>query len=83
MDWKVFSPEFTRDMSRIFEVRNDTVHCISINDVVYNPKMNIPLSTVSGFKKFSSDFQKAWRILLKIYVGEQQKIDLEKICLFR
>ena len=55
----MFSPEFTRDMSRLFEVRNDTVHCISINDVVYNPKMNIPLSTVFGFKKFSSDFQKA------------------------
>jgi len=83
LDWKVFSPEFTRDMSRLFEVRNDTVHCISINDVVYNPKTKIPLSTVSGFKKFSSDFQKAWRTLLKIYVGEQQKIDLEKICIFR
>jgi hypothetical protein len=82
LDWKVFSPEFTRDMSRLFEVRNDAVHCISINDVVYNPKMEISLSTVSGFKKFSSDFQKSWRTLLKIYVGEQQKIDFKKICSF-
>ena len=80
LDWKVFSPEFTRDMSRLFEVRNDAVHCISIDEVVYNPKMSISLSTTSGFKKFSSDFQKAWKTLLKIYVGEQQKIDLENIC---
>jgi len=80
LDWKVFSPEFTRDMSRLFEVRNDTVHCISIDEVAYNPKMSISLSTTSGFKKFSSDLQKAWKTLLKIYVGEQQKIDLENIC---
>lgn len=79
LDWKVFSPEFTRDMSRLFEVRNDTVHCISINDVIYNPKMKISLSSISGFKKFSTDFQKAWKTLLKIYVLEQQKIDLQKI----
>lgn len=79
LDWKVFSPEFTRDMSRLFEVRNDTVHCISINDVIYNPKMKISLSSISGFKKFSTDFQKAWKTLLKIYVQEQQKIDLQKI----
>ena len=26
LDWKVFGPEFTRDMSRLFEVRNDAVH---------------------------------------------------------
>lgn len=79
LDWKVFSPEFTRDMSRLFEVRNDTVHCISINDVIYNPKMKISLSSISGFKKFSTDFQKAWKTLLKIYVLEQQKINLQKI----
>ena len=83
LDWKVFTPEFTRDMSRLFEVRNDAVHCISIDEVVYNPKMSISLSTTSGFKKFSSDLQKAWKTLLKIYVGEQQKIDLEKIFDYR
>ncbi|MFQ5496550.1 MAG: hypothetical protein ACE5DU_01545 [Nitrosopumilus sp.] len=79
LDWKVFGPEFTRDMSRLFEVRNDTVHCISLNDVSYNPKNEIFLSTVTGFKKFSSDFQKAWKTLLKIYVNEQQKIDFKKL----
>ena len=79
LDWKVFSPEFTRDMSRLFEVRNETIHCISINDVVYNPKLEIPLSSIPGFKKFSSDFQKSWKTLLKIYISEQQKIDLKKI----
>jgi len=79
LDWKVFGPEFTRDMSRLFEVRNDTVHCISLNEVNYNPKNKITLSSVSGFKKFSSDLQKAWKTLLKIYVNEQRKIDFKKL----
>lgn len=79
LDWKVFDPEFTRNMSRLFEVRNDTVHCISINEVNYNPKLKISLSTASGFKKFTTDFQKAWKTLLKIYVIEQEKLDLKKL----
>ena len=83
LDWKVFTPEFTRDMSRLFEVRNDAVHCISIKEVTYSPKTSISLSTVSGFKKFASDLQKAWKTLNKIYVEEQQKIDLEKIFDYR
>ena len=33
--------------------------------------------------KIISDLQKAWKTLLKIYVGEQQKIDLEKIFDYR
>jgi len=79
LDWKVFDPEFTRDMSRLFEVRNDAVHCISLNEIMYNPKNKISLSTVSGFKIFSSNFQKAWKTLLKIYVIEQTNLDFEKL----
>ena len=78
LDWKVFGPEFTRNMSRLFEVRNDTVHCISINEVSYNPKSKTSLSTASGFQRFTTDFQKAWKELLKIYVAEQEKLDLKK-----
>lgn len=79
LDWKVFAPEFTRVMSRLFEVRNATVHCISLNEVNYNPKNKIPLSSTSGFNKFANDFQKAWNVLLKIYVKEQEKIDWKKL----
>ena len=79
LDWKVFGPEFTRDMSRLFEVRNDAVHCISLNEVNYNPKSKISLSSTSGFKKFTIDFQKAWKTLLKIYVTEQGKLDFKKL----
>ena len=76
LDWKVFGPEFTRNMSRLFEVRNDVVHCISLNEVHYNhPKKRISLSGDSGFKKFTTDFQKSWNALLKIYVIEQEKIN--------
>ena len=62
-------------MSRLFEVRNDTVHCISLDEVNYNPKNKISLASASGFKKFSLDLQKAWSELLKIYVKQQEKIN--------
>lgn len=75
LDWGVFSPEYTRDMSRLFEVRNDTIHCVSLDEVRYNPKNSISLSSVNGFKKFKTDLDKAWENLLNIYVIEQEKID--------
>ena len=75
LDWNVFSPKYTRDMSRLFEVRNDVVHCVSIEEVNYNPGNSILLSSVSGFKKFKTDLAKAWEILLQIYVVEQGKIN--------
>ena len=75
LDWGVFGPEYTRYMSRLFEVRNDIVHCVSLDEVKYNPKNSISLSSVNGFKKFKTDLDKAWENLLKIYVVEQEKID--------
>lgn len=75
LDWGVFGPEYTRDMSRLFEVRNDIVHCVSLDEVNYNPKNSISLSSVNGFKKFKTDLDKAWENLLKIYVVEQEKIN--------
>ena len=75
LDWGVFGPEYTRDMSRLFEVRNDIVHCVSLDEVNYNPKNSISLSSANGFKKFKTDLDKAWENLLKIYVVEQEKID--------
>ena len=62
-------------MSRLFEVRNDMVHCVSLDEVKYNPKNSISLSSVNGFKKFKTDLDTAWKNLLKIYVVEQEKID--------
>lgn len=75
LDWDVFGPEYTRDMSRLFEVRNDIVHCVSLAEVNYTPKNSISLSSVNGFKKFKTDLDKAWENLLNIYVMEQEKID--------
>ena len=79
LDWKVFGPEFTRVMSRLFEVRNDTIHCISLDEVKYNPENKISLATQAGFKKFSTDFQKAWAELLEIYLKQQEKINLDDL----
>jgi len=79
LDWNVFGPEYTRDMSRLFEVRNETIHCVSLDEVKYNPKNLISLSSVTGFKKFKTDLDKAWENLLKIYVVEQEKIDWDAL----
>ena len=79
LDWTVFGPEYTRDMSRLFEVRNDTVHCVSVDEVKYTPKNSLSLSSVHGFKKFKTDLNKAWGNLLKIYVTEQQKINWDAL----
>lgn len=79
LDWNVFGAEYTRDMSRLFEVRNDTVHCVSLDEVNYNPKNTLSLSSVTGFKKFKTDLEKAWENLLKIYVLEQEKINWAKL----
>ncbi len=79
LDWKVFDPEFTRDMSRLFEVRNDTVHCVSLDEVFYNPKNTLSLSSISGFKKFTTDLQNAWKTLLKIYTIQQGAINWERL----
>ena len=79
LDWGVFGPEYTRDMSRLFEVRNDIVHCVSLDEVKYNPKNPISLSSVNGFKKFKTDLDMAWKNLLKIYVVEQEKIDWDTL----
>ena len=79
LDWKVFGPEFTRDMSRLFEVRNDVTHCVSINEVQYVPKDPVSLSSSSGFTRFSRDLQHAWCTLLEIYSAEQKKLNFDKI----
>jgi len=79
LDWKVFDPDYTREMSRLFEVRNDTIHCVSLNEVKYNPKNIVSLSNELGFKKFRIDLETAWKKLLKVYVLEQEKIDWSKL----
>ena len=80
LDWGVFEPEFTRNLSRLFEVRNDVVHSVSLDEVIYNhPKKKILFSSKSGFKKFTSDFDNAWNHLLKLYQKQQQKINWDEI----
>jgi len=74
LDWKVFSPEYTRDMSRLFEVRNALTHAVSINDIQYNPDKPISISTPRGFSKFKTDFEKSWKTLLKIYEEQQRPV---------
>ena len=79
LDWKVFGPEFTRDMSRLFEVRNDVIHYISIDEVKYKPNDTVSLSTSNGFKKFKRDLESAWKNLIEIYILEQNKINWSKL----
>ncbi|MFZ9006751.1 MAG: hypothetical protein ACO293_08240 [Nitrosopumilaceae archaeon] len=74
LDWKLFSPEFARDMSRLFLVRSHTVHCISLNEVQYNPDKKVTLSETKGFNLFKKDMAKAWKHLLNVYTLEQEQI---------
>lgn len=74
LDWKLFSPEFARDMSRLFLVRSATVHCVSLDEVHYNPDKKFSLSEKRGFNLFKKDMAKAWSNLLHIYSLEQDQI---------
>ena len=77
LDWKLFSPEFARDMSRLFLVRSSTVHCVSLDEVVYVPDKKFTLSEKKGFELFKKDLSKAWKNLLDVYVIEQEQISWE------
>lgn len=77
LDWKIFSPEFARDMSRLFLVRSNTVHCVSLKEVEYNPDKKLSLSQTKGFASFKKDMIKAWKSLLDVYILEQEKISWE------
>jgi len=77
LDWKVFSPEYTRDMSRLFEIRNALNHSISLEGVNYNSNREVSLSSQTGFKKFKVDFERSWKKLLKVYEEQQKPIYLQ------
>ena len=74
LDWGVFSPEYTRDMSRLFEVRNALNHAVSIDEIYYNQSKKIPLSSQKGFNKFKKDLEKSWKKLLQEYVKQQKPL---------
>lgn len=76
LDWKVFDPKFTKNMSRLFEVRNEVMHCITLNEVNYNPEKTISVGSVIGFNKFKKDMEKSWHELILIYKSQQENIDL-------
>ena len=68
-------------MSRLFQVRNDVIHCILLDEVIYNPKKSYSLAKKAGFQLFKKDMTNAWKKLVQIYLLEQNKIewnDLEK-----
>jgi hypothetical protein len=77
LDWKVFPPEYTRDMSRLFEVRNALNHAVSIDDVNYTPNKEVSLSSQAGFRKFKVDFERSWKKLLQVYAEEQKPVYLQ------
>jgi hypothetical protein len=79
LDWKLFSPEFARDMSRLFLVRSATMHCVLLDEVQYMPDKKILLSEKKGFNQFTKDMAKAWKNLLDVYALEQEKISLDDL----
>jgi hypothetical protein len=79
LDWKLFSPEFARDMSRLFLVRSATTQCVSLDEVEYIPDRKNVLSETKGFNLFKKDMTKAWKTLLAIYSAQQEKIPWDEL----
>jgi hypothetical protein len=79
LDWKIFDAEFTRMLSRLFEVRNGLIHCVSIKELEYHKKITLQLSKKQDLKKFQSDLQSSWDTLLKVYQRELKKINWKEI----
>ena len=75
LDWKVFDEEFTRHLSRLFEVKNSVAHAVSLDEVEYRQKKTLFLSNRKDLKQFKDDLQSAWDTLLKVYMNELEKID--------
>lgn len=78
LDWKVFDEEFTRNLSRIFEVRNGLMHSVNM-DVEYRKDKILILSNKNDYEQFKEDLQKAWNRLLQVYTYQFSKMDLEKL----
>ena len=79
LDWKVFNPKFTKHMSRLFEVRNDVMHCVSLNEVNYSPGKRMSVGTIAGFNKFKKDMERSWFELIQIYKLQQKRINLHQL----
>ena len=81
LDWTIFDAEFTRSLSRLFEVRNGLTHSVSINEVEYNKKSILKLSKKSDLKKYQTDLDNSWNILLKVYETQLKKINWNNLIL--
>ena len=79
LDWKLFSPEFARTMSRLFLVRSATTHCVNLDEVEYVPNTKNLLSETKGFNLFKKDMAQAWKNLLNIYSTQQDKINWNEL----
>ncbi|MBM3904127.1 MAG: hypothetical protein FJ357_03190 [Thaumarchaeota archaeon] len=77
LDWKIFDEEFTRSMSRLFEVRNGLMHSINTK-VEYKKEKIMILSNEKDYEQFKTDLQKAWDKLLQIYSEQLSKTDWKK-----
>jgi transcriptional/translational regulatory protein YebC/TACO1 len=78
LDWKIFDEEFTRSLSRLFEVRNGLVHSIN-TDVEYRKDKVMVLTNKKDYTEFKKDLQKAWEKLLQVYTDQLSKTDWKKI----
>jgi hypothetical protein len=78
LDWKIFDEIFTRNMSRLFEVRNGLMHSVNL-DVEYRKDKTVILSNKNGWKQFRTDLENAWNELSKIYVEQISQTNWKKI----
>lgn len=77
LDWNVFGKEFTQKLSRLFEVKNDLIHCIDINEIKYRKTKSLSLARKNDLIEFKNDLQSSWEELLTVYIKQIQKTPLD------
>ena len=79
LDWKVFDPEFTRFLSRLFEVKNEIIHNVNLNEVKYRKKKTLNLSEKKDLQIYKKDLETAWKKILKIYMIKLEGKNLNQV----
>lgn len=78
LDWKIFGKEFTQKLSRLFEVKNDTIHCVRIEEITYRTNKPLKFSKKGNQEQFKNDLKSSFDELLTIYDKQIKKLPMKK-----
>lgn len=79
LDWKIFGKEFTQKLSRLFEVKNDALHCVLLSEITYRKSKLLSLAKKKDLNEFKEDLEKAYDELIMIYKNQLKDIAIDKM----